>query len=74
LKSGGRFFVSELHPNRQYQGSQARFVDAAGSTIMVRAYAHHVSDLVSSAIEAGFVIERLDEWWHAQDTQKAPDC
>ncbi len=72
LKPGGRFFVSELHPNRQYLGSQARFVDGNGETTRITAFVHHVSDFTRAALTAGFQIERLDEWWHADDTQKAP--
>lgn len=72
LAPSGRFFISELHPCRQYLGSQARFVDDKGETTRIQAYVHHVSDFTRTALEAGFQIERLDEWWHADDTQKAP--
>lgn len=37
----------------------------------MQAYVHHVSDFVRSGFDAGFEIERLDEWKHAEDTQKA---
>ena len=72
LAPGGRFFVSELHPHRQYLGSQARFVDENGETRRIQAYLHHVSDFTRAALEAGFQIERLDEWWGAEDAQKTP--
>ena len=72
LAPGGRFFVSELHPNRQYLGSQARFVDDKGETTRIQAYVHHVSDFTRAAIEASFQIEQLDEWWGAEDAQKTP--
>ena len=72
LAPGGRFFVSELHPNRQYLGSQARFVDGKGETIRIPAYVHHVSDFTRAALGAGFQIERLDEWWGTEDAQKTP--
>lgn len=72
LAPGGRFFVSELHPSRQYLGRQARFVDEEGETTRIQAYVHHVSDFTRAALAAGFQIERLDEWWHADDTQKSP--
>ena len=72
LAAEGRFFVSELHPNRQYLGSQARFVDENGKATRIQAYLHHVSDFTRAALEAGFQIERLDEWWGAEDAQKTP--
>ena len=72
LAPGGMFFVSELHPNRQYLGSQARFVDGKGETTRIQAYMHHVSEFTRAALEAGFQIERLDEWWGAEDVQKTP--
>ena len=72
LAPGGLFFLSELHPCRQYFGSQARFVDDKGETTRIQAYVHHVSDFTRAALGAGFQIERLDEWWGSEDTQKAP--
>ena len=72
LAPSGRLFVRELHPNRQYLGSQARFLDDKGETTRIQAYVHHVSDFTRMALAAGFQLERLDEWWHADDTQKAP--
>ena len=62
----------ELHPKRQYLGSQARFVDGKGETTRIQAYVHHVSDFTRAALEAGFQIERPDEWWGADDAQKTP--
>lgn len=72
LIPGGRFFVSELHPNRQYLGSQARFVDDQGETTRIQAYVHHVSDFTRAALDADFEIERLDEWWGAEDAKTTP--
>ena len=72
LSHGGRFFVSELHPCRQYLGSQARFVDENGETTRIPAYVHHVSDFTRAGLAAGFQIERLDEWWPADEAQKPP--
>ncbi|MHB1311386.1 MAG: class I SAM-dependent methyltransferase [Gemmatimonadaceae bacterium] len=72
LTPGGVFFICELHPFRQYLGSQANFVDDEGSPVAIRAYPHHVSDFLRSAAAAGFTLERLDEWWHAEDGGKPP--
>ena len=72
LSPGGRFFVSELHPCRQYLGSQARFVDEKGETTRIPAYLHHVSDFTRAGLAAGLQIERLDEWWPADEAQQPP--
>ena len=72
LAPDGLLFISELHPYRQYLGSQARFTDSEGATVAIAACTHHVSDFLRSASQAGFTLERLDEWWHAEDTDKPP--
>lgn len=72
LAPGGLFFISELHPYRQYLGSQARFTDGEGATVAIPAYTHHVSDFLRLAMRAGFTLDRLDEWWHAEDTDAPP--
>jgi len=63
LRPGGEAFVCELHPFRQYQGHQARFVDpASGETVLVTAYTHDVSDYVDAALRSGFELAELREW------------
>ena len=72
LRPDGLLFVSELHPYRQYQGTRARFVEADGSSTHITAFVHHTYEFVRDAIAAGFRVERLDEWWHAEDDGKPP--
>lgn len=72
LKTGGRFFVCELHPAKQYMGSQARFEHAQGITL-IPVHWHHLTDFTQAAEENGFALEQLREWWHADDDrQKQP--
>lgn len=71
LRFGGMFFVSELHPFRQYQGKQANFQSERGA-VRVPAYAHNISDFMSAADKAGFSLVKLDEWWHTKDEGKLP--
>lgn len=66
LKDGGRFFVSELHPFRQYAGKKAVF-QGEGGEIEIPAYIHHISEFLDAAQRAGFTLVRLDEWWHDED-------
>ena len=63
LRPDGHLFVCELHPFRQYLGSQARF-ERAGETTRIDAFLHHVSDYLSAANAAGFALLELREWWH----------
>lgn len=72
LGAGGAFFVSELHPFRQYEGTQARFVDAGDETVHVPAFVHHVSDFLDAAAHAGLSVVALREWWHADDVNRPP--
>ncbi len=71
LVSGGKFFVSELHPYRQYQGMKANF-HRADQTIQIEAFVHNVSDFLAAANESGLALDRFTEWWHEEDEQKPP--
>ena len=71
LVEGGRFFVCELHPFRQYLGTQARF-QRADDTRHIEAFTHHVTDFTDAAAANGLLLIELNEWWHEQDEGKAP--
>ena len=71
LKSGGSFFLSELHPVRQYKGTKANF-QAEHEPIEIHAFVHHLSDFTEAARMNGLVLRRLKEWWHEEDQNKLP--
>jgi ubiquinone/menaquinone biosynthesis C-methylase UbiE len=71
LRPGGRFFVCELHPYRQYEGKAATFQNGQG-VVKVAAFAHNISDFIAAADGAGLSLARIDEWWHKQDEGKPP--
>ncbi len=71
LQSGGTFFISELHPYRQYQGSQAQFTKN-GSLTFVPAFVHHLSDFIQAGTQNGLKLSSLNEWWHEKDKNKPP--
>lgn len=71
LRKGGYFYISELHPFRQYQGTKARFQQGSDQ-IEVDAFVHHTSDYFNAAKASGLVLEDLHEWWHTQDQNKLP--
>ena len=71
LVPGGHFFVSELHPFRQYQGTQANFHTTQGTT-KIQAFVHHISDFLNAAESSGFRLKAFKEWWHETDANKPP--
>jgi len=71
LAAGGRFFICELHPYRQYQGTQAHF-RREQETIDIPAFIHHVSEFISKAQNCGLSLQNFGEWWHEADRDKPP--
>lgn len=71
LLPGGRFFVCELHPFRQYQGTQATFQRDDGA-VLIDAYVHHISDFLAAAEASGLSLVSFKEWWHDEDEGKPP--
>ena len=73
LAADGLFLVSELHPHRQYLGSQARFTDERQIETRITAYTHHISDFLRAASAADLRLVTLEESWHPEDdTAKSP--
>ncbi|MDB5235614.1 MAG: methyltransferase type 11 [Hymenobacter sp.] len=62
LKAGGLFYIGELHPFKQYQGSKARFDNGRGA-VELECFTHHVSDFMEGAIRNGFQCVQLREWF-----------
>jgi ubiquinone/menaquinone biosynthesis C-methylase UbiE len=71
LQSKGLFFVSELHPIKQYLGSKAQF-EQDGETQLLDCYVHHISDYLESAKVAGFECIDLQEWFDDNDKTNPP--
>lgn len=71
LVPGGRFYICELHPFKQYSGSKARF-EGEGGDKTLECFTHHVSDYTNAALISGFVIERIDEWFDGYDRSGMP--
>jgi ubiquinone/menaquinone biosynthesis C-methylase UbiE len=71
LVKTGRFFVSELHPFRQYQGTQANF-QRNSETTQIPAFVHHISDFFAAAAANDLKLVQVNEWWHEEDQNKPP--
>ena len=67
----GHLFICELHPFRQYQGTQANFQTLHGTT-EIQAFVHHISDFLNAAKSNGFSLKEFKEWWHEVDQNKPP--
>ena len=71
LEPGGRFYICELHPFKQYEGSKARFESGDGLQV-TECFRHHVTDYTSAALANGFTIDRMDEWFDDDDRTTTP--
>lgn len=71
LIARGKFFVCELHPFRQYQGTQAQFKQSEQTTY-IPAFLHHITDFLAAAESHRLKLDRLKEWWHKEDEGKPP--
>jgi len=66
LKPDGKFYISELHPFKQYTGSKARF-EQNNEQIILDCYVHHISDFFNSAVANGFCCIQLNEWFDEEE-------
>jgi len=71
LAPGGRFFVAELHPFKQYQGSKAVY-GPEQARVPIPAFVHHISAFLDAAAAAGLTLLSLKEWWDAEDAPAPP--
>ncbi|MDF1697951.1 MAG: methyltransferase domain-containing protein [Saprospiraceae bacterium] len=71
LKKNGLFFISELHPFKQYSGSKARYESENGLEEL-EVYVHHVSEYVEHAQNNGFEVVELREWFDQGDEKRLP--
>ncbi|HEX4899321.1 MAG TPA: class I SAM-dependent methyltransferase, partial [Pyrinomonadaceae bacterium] len=71
LRDGGRLFLCELHPYRQYAGTKANFTRDQKVT-QIDSFVHHVSDFLDGTARNGLSLESLKEWWHEEDKNKPP--
>jgi len=72
LEAEGQFFINELHPFRQYQGTKARFQKTESATVEVDSFVHHISDFMDAASTVGLKLVSVDEYWHEADAGKPP--
>lgn len=71
LKTGGVFFISELHPSRQYLGSKAKYEKENGVEEL-EVYVHHLSDYLQAAEKNAFKLIEIKEWFDNQSEKEVP--
>jgi ubiquinone/menaquinone biosynthesis C-methylase UbiE len=71
LKNGGKFYIGELHPFKQYNGTKARF-ETDGGTFELECFTHHVSDYFDAAKRNGFDCVNINEWFDDGDRTAIP--
>lgn len=71
LKKNGLFFISELHPYKQYTGSKAKYETKSGITEL-QVFVHHTSEYLDNAINNNFDLIELKEWFDEKSETKIP--
>ena len=71
LRTGGLFYIGELHPFKQYQGSKARF-DTESGVYELECYVHHSSEFFQAGKSNNFEVVDLKEWFDDDDKTAIP--
>lgn len=71
LKKNGLFFISELHPFKQYSGSKAKY-ETENGTKELEVYIHHVSEYIDDAKKNGFEFVEMNEWFDENNKNGLP--
>jgi len=71
LDTNGKFYLCELHPYKQLQGSRARF-ERDGNVTELEYFIHHVSDYFETAKQNSFACDDLVEWFDDNDKSQSP--
>ncbi|MFD0976888.1 class I SAM-dependent methyltransferase [Salinimicrobium gaetbulicola] len=71
LKRRGKFYICELHPGKQYAGSQARFETEEGIQ-KPHAFIHHISDYLNAAKAEGFTLLDFNEYFDDNNRDNVP--
>lgn len=68
LRSEGTLYIAELHPYKQLNQSQAKYVSQeTGEEVFVDAFTHSISEYVNEALREGFVLKMIKEHKHKKD-------
>jgi ubiquinone/menaquinone biosynthesis C-methylase UbiE len=71
LKKDGLFYIGELHPFKQYQGSKARF-ETGNDIFELECFTHHLTDFLECAKKYGFNCDDINELFDDNDRTVIP--
>jgi len=71
LRHEGLFYICELHPFRQLQGSRAKFETDEG-LVNLEYFIHHLSEFFQRAKKSGLICVDIQEWFDKKDKSKIP--
>jgi ubiquinone/menaquinone biosynthesis C-methylase UbiE len=71
LKDDGFFYIGELHPFKQYQGSKARFETDKG-VFELGCFIHNISDFFEAGRNNNFECMDIKEWFDDNDKTVVP--
>lgn len=71
LRINGQFYIGELHPFKQYQGSKARFEIDSG-IFELECFVHHISEYFAVGKRNNFEVVEVKEWFDDEDKTTIP--
>ena len=71
LQNGGCFYICELHPYKQLQGSRAKF-EMGNDLIEIDYFIHHIADFFSASVKNKFKCINLKEWFDDAEEKTKP--
>lgn len=71
LRNSGRFYIGELHPFKQYNGTKARF-ETGNGVFELECFVHHISEFFESGAKNNFDVIELKEWFDDDDKTQIP--
>ncbi len=71
LNEAGCFYICELHPYKQLEGSRAKF-EKDQKLIELEYFIHHITDFYAAATANGFQCIKLKEWFDDNNRINTP--
>ncbi|MHA4807102.1 class I SAM-dependent DNA methyltransferase [Flavitalea flava] len=71
LKPGGKVYIGELHPFKQYTGTKARFDTEEGRQVLA-CFDHNLSDFIRIPEQHGLTLVDMDEYFDDDDRREIP--
>ena len=71
LEPNGFFYMGELHPFKQYQGSKAKFESRNGMQVL-ECFTHHISEFIIIALQNKFSVYHIEEFFDDENLNEAP--